>query len=85
MSQEALAQEERNMRRLRFLVNIAEAVLMQSDLSLAESLAFMEDTKRAALSLFPDKTHVYDLIYTRRFRRIIRERFPVLDSLPSGN
>jgi hypothetical protein len=35
----------------------------------------MRETKMAALSLFPDKEHVYELIYAPRFRRIISERF----------
>ncbi len=65
------------MRRLRFIVDLAQAVLMQSDLSLRESLELMENTKKAAMSLFPDKEFVYDLVYTPRFRRIIEERFTV--------
>jgi hypothetical protein len=72
-----LQEEEKNMRRLRFVVDLAEAVLMQSDLTLQESLDLMENTKKAALALFPDKESVYDLIYTPRFRRIIEERFTI--------
>jgi hypothetical protein len=53
---------------------------MQSDLSLGESLQLMENTRRAALSLFPDKGSVYDLIYPRRFGRILAQRFPGLSS-----
>ncbi len=65
------------MRRLRFVVDLAQAVLMQSDLTLQESLDLMENTKKTALALFPDKESVYDLIYTPRFRRIIEERFTI--------
>lgn len=72
---EELIKEEKNMRRLKFIVDLTQAVLMQSDLTLQESLNLMENTKKAALSLFPDKEFVYDLIYTPRFRRIIEERF----------
>ena len=74
---ELLKEEEKQMRRLRFIVDLAQAALMQSDLSLSESLELMENTKRAALSLFPDKEFVYDLVYSPRFRRIIEERFTV--------
>jgi hypothetical protein len=72
-----LLREEKNMRRLRLVVDLAQAVLMQSDLTLQESLDLMENTKKAALSLFPDKEAVYDLVYTPRFRRIIEERFTI--------
>lgn len=76
--QEALLQEEKNMRRLRFVVDLAQAVLMQqTDLTLKEAFKIMNDTKRAALGLFPDKEHVYELVYSPRFRRIIRERFVI--------
>ncbi len=80
MCETLLDDEERRMRRLRFLVDLTEAVLMQSDLSLGESLRLMESTRMAALALFPDKAHVYDLIYRRRFGRILAQRFPSFSS-----
>ncbi len=76
-NEEDLRQEEKNVRRLRFVVDLAEAVLMQSDLTLQESLDLMENTRKAALALFPDKEFVYDLVYTPRFRRIIEDRFTI--------
>jgi hypothetical protein len=83
--EELLKEEEKRMRRLRFIVDLAEAVLMQSDLSLHESLDLIENTKKAALGLFPDKEYVYDLIYTPRFRRIIHERFTVPGTFSGRN
>ena len=74
---EELLKEEKNMRRLRIIVNITEAVLIQSNLTLEESFALIENTKKTALNLFPDKEFVYDLIYTPRFLRIINERFAI--------
>jgi hypothetical protein len=72
-----LQREEKNMRHLKLVVDLAQAVLMQSDLTIQESLDLMENTKKTALALFPDKEFVYDLVYTPRFRRIIEERFTV--------
>jgi hypothetical protein len=72
-----LQREEKNMRHLRMVVDLAQAVLTQSDLTLQESLDVMENTKKTALALFPDKEFVYDLVYTPRFRRIIEERFTI--------
>ena len=83
--QEELIKEEQKMRRLRFIVDLVEAVLMQSDLSLRESLELLDETKKAALALFPDKGPVYDLIYLSRFRRIIEERFTIPGSLSGRN
>ncbi|OGW35690.1 MAG: hypothetical protein A2010_06770 [Nitrospirae bacterium GWD2_57_9] len=73
-----LLEEEKRMRRLRFIVDLAQAVLMQqNDLTLREAFDIMQDTKKAALNLFPDKESVYELIYAPRFRRIISERFVI--------
>ncbi len=71
-------EEERNMRRLRFVVDLAQAILMQqSDLTLREAFDIMRDTKKAALNLFPDKESVYELIYAPKFRKLIAARFVI--------
>jgi hypothetical protein len=85
MQEDLIREEEKKMRRLRFIVDLAEAVLMQSSLTLRESLDLMDQTKKAALALFPDKESVYDLIYLPRFRRIIDERFTIPGSLSGKN
>jgi len=85
MQEEFLREEEKKMRRLRYIVDLTEAVLMQSNLTLRESLELMDQTKKAALVLFPDKESVYDLIYMPRFRRIIEERFTIPGSLSGRN
>ena len=85
MQEEFLREEEKKMRRLRYIVDLTEAVLMQSDLTLRESLELMDQTKKAALVLFPDKESVYDLIYVPRFKRIIEERFTIPGSLSGRN
>ncbi|NJD55060.1 MAG: hypothetical protein FIA94_01500 [Nitrospirae bacterium] len=85
MQEDIIREEEQKMRRLRFIVDLAEAVLMQSSLTLREALDLMDQTKKAALALFPDKESVYDLIYLPRFRRIIDERFTIPGSLSGRN
>jgi hypothetical protein len=75
---EKLLEEEKKMRRLRFIVDLAQAVLLQQhDLTLAEAIEIMRDAKRAALNLFPDKESVYDLVYAPRFKKIIAQRFVI--------
>jgi hypothetical protein len=75
---EALREEEKKMRMLRFIVDVNQAVLMQqSDLTLREAFDILTNTKKAVLNLFPDKESVFELIYSPRFRRIIRDRFVI--------
>ncbi len=75
---EALKEEEKRMRMLRFIVDVNQAVLMQqSDLTLREAFEILTNTKKAVLNLFPDKETVFELVYSPRFRRIIRERFVI--------
>ncbi len=85
MREELIKEEEKRIRRLRLIVDLTEAVLMQSDLSLPEALQLIDNTKKAALSLFPDKEFVYDLVYTPRFRRIIDERYTIPGTLSGRN
>ena len=77
MDRETLAEEEKRMRRLKWIVDLNQAVLMQADLTLREAFEIVRGTRKAALALFPDKGDVFDLIYAPRFKRIIRERFVV--------
>lgn len=67
--------EDKKIKTVKFIVDLTQAILMQSNLTLTEATQLIEDTKRAVLRLFPDKEEVYELIYTPRFRRIIAERF----------
>ncbi len=80
-----IEEEERKLRRLRRMVDLTEALLMQADLTIEEALRLLDNTKRIALSLFPDKEDVYELIYAPRFRRIIAERFTVPGTLSGRN
>ncbi len=80
-----LLEEERKLKRLKFIVDLAQATLIQSDITLQEACKIMENTKKLALILFPDKEDVYDLIYTPRFSRIISERFNKTGTLISNN
>jgi hypothetical protein len=63
---DALQDEEKRIRILRFVVDLNLAILMQqADLTLREAFEIMKNTKKAALNLFPDK-------------EIISERFVIV-------
>ena len=77
-----LLEEEKKLKLLRFVVDLNLAILMQqTDLTLREAFEIMKDTKKAALNLFPGKDEVFELLYSHRFRRIIRERFVIRGGL----
>ncbi len=80
MNDALIREEEKNLRRMRWVVDLTQATLMQSDLTLQESLYLMNNTRKAVLHLFPDKEFVYDLVYTSRFKRILDERFGVVSN-----
>lgn len=79
---EAMQEEERRLRMLRFVVDLNQAILMQqADLTLREAFEILKSTRQAARNLFPGKDDVFELLYTPRFRRIIRERFLIAGGL----
>ena len=69
------ADEQRRMRRLRLLVDIATVAVRSHPLSRTEAEQVVDTLRAHALRLFPDKADTFDLIYGRRFRRLIDERF----------
>lgn len=85
MLEDLIREENKKIRRLRFIVDITEAVLMQSNPTLPEALDLIANAKKAALGLFPDKESVYDLIYAPRFRRILDELFTIPGTLSGRN
>lgn len=72
---EALANENRRLKRLRFMADLTTAELMQGDLTLGEARAVVERLRGAAVALFPGSEATFDLIYRPRLERIIHERF----------
>ncbi len=75
VDQQALAVEERKVRRLRRAMDVAAALLRQVDLTLEEAQDVVGHAKLTALQLFPDKEETFELIYGSRFRRILTEKY----------
>lgn len=75
VDRQALAAEERDLRRLRRAMDVAAALLRTTDLTLEEARDVVGHAKRTALELFPDKEQTFDLIYGARFRRILVEKY----------
>lgn len=75
MKNDDIKKEEKKIKIVKFIVDLTQAILMQSELTLPEATQLIESTKKSVLKLFPNKEEVYELIYTPRFRRIIGEKF----------
>ena len=69
-------QEARNIRRLQLMMSMVMSVISQDrDLTVDEASELAAGAKRAALTMFPDKEFVYDILYKPRLQRLMNERF----------
>ena len=75
-SPDELKEECRKIRRLQIMVNMVMQVIAQDQsLTVDEASQMVADTRRAALTMFPDKELAFDLIYWSRLQRLVRERY----------
>jgi hypothetical protein len=75
-SAEELQEESRKIRRLQMVVNMVTQVIAQDPTVTVEQASEMvADTRRVALSMFPDKELAFNLIYWPRLQRLMRERY----------
>jgi hypothetical protein len=73
---EELQEEGRKIRRLQIVMSMVMQVIAQdSSLTVEEASEMVADTRKAALSMFPDKELAFDLIYWPRLQRLMRERY----------
>jgi hypothetical protein len=74
MADETL-EEEKKLRRLRFVVDFALEYIRTQEVSHDEAISVIEGVKRHALKLFPGKEETFDLIYLSRFKRLLNDKF----------
>jgi hypothetical protein len=70
---EQLADESRRARKVRQLVDIATSLIMQSNMTRNEAENVVDGIRARILALFPDGELTYEIIYARRFSRLIDE------------
>ena len=70
---EALLDEDRRARHVRMIVNFTTSVIAQGDLSRDEAEALVAVARAKILDLFPGREATYDLLYARRFGRLLDE------------
>jgi hypothetical protein len=72
---ESAAEENKKIRRLRFMVDFTLEYIRTQRLSHDQALLVVEGVKRFALGLFPDKEETFDIVYAPRFKRLLNEKF----------
>lgn len=72
---QAIREENRNLRYLRFLVDLALLEIRAGRLTQVQAGAVVENIRAQALKLFPGKETAFNLIYRPRFQRAITETF----------
>jgi hypothetical protein len=74
-SQADIREEERRLKTLRFMSDITFQRLHLERMTLKDAYGAVEELRRVAVSLFPGKAHVFDLVLRPRMERVIAERF----------
>ncbi len=72
---QAIREENRKLRYLRFLVDLALAEIRAGRFTRTQAEAVVRNIRSQALKLFPGKETAFDLIYRPRFQRAITETF----------
>lgn len=72
---QAVREENRRLRYLRFLVDLALMEIRAGRYTKPQAEKIVENIRSQALKLFPGKEMAFDLIYRPRFRRAIAEAF----------
>ena len=72
-TREQLADEAMRARKVRQIVDIAASLIMQSNMTRDAADTLVQGVRERFLKLFPDGEQTYELIYARRFRRLIDE------------
>jgi hypothetical protein len=79
MSPAEIAEEQKLIRRLQFMMNLVlQTIAQDGSLTIDEASQMIADARKAALAMFPGKELAYDLIWRPRFQRLMRERFRIM-------
>ena len=68
--------EGRLIRRMQLMMNLVMQTIAQDpSLSIDDASQTIADTKKAVLTMFPDKELAYEIIWRPRLQRLMQERF----------
>jgi hypothetical protein len=74
-SPQEIKEENRKIRRLRFMVDLTLSLIYQANMTREEALEHYTKVKNYALRLFPGKEDAFEIIYAPRFKRLISEKY----------
>ena len=72
-TRQQLEDETRRVRKVRQLVDLATSLIMQARMSRSEAEELVATVRERILQLFPGAEDTYEVVYARRFRRLIDE------------
>lgn len=72
-TREELADEARRISRVRAIVDVTSSLIMQSGFHRSEAEALVDMARQKVLELFPGREETFEIVYARRFRRLIDE------------
>jgi hypothetical protein len=73
--EEKIKEENKKLRHLSLMIDLSIQLLyQQKNLSLSEGFNYIALARSYAISLFPDKGDVFDIIYKPRLMRVLEER-----------
>ena len=70
-SVEELRDEQRRIRRVQIIVDFTTSILLQSGLSRREGEELVAAARDRILDLFPGREDTYEILYSRRFARLL--------------
>ena len=73
MTADDLVNESYRVRKVRQLVDIATSIITQARITREDAEILVEGVRRRILALFPDGAETYEVVYRRRFSRLINE------------
>ncbi len=79
---EELREEHRRVRRAQLIVAIASHLLVQGRPARAEAEAIVQAARARILELFPGREETFDILYGRRFERLLNACAPL--GAPAG-
>ncbi|MEM7007857.1 MAG: hypothetical protein AAF462_01850 [Thermodesulfobacteriota bacterium] len=68
-----ITEENKKLRRLRFMVDLTLSLIYQTDMSRDEALEHFDKVRAYALRLFPEKELAFELLYAPKFKRALKE------------
>ena len=75
-TREEILDEDRRVRLTRLIAHAASRAIMRGDLSRAQAEAVVGAARSRILALFPGSDATFEILYARKFHRLIAEHTP---------